>query len=235
MRHARIERWSLQTSSIHGYHPVARILAAATLLVAIATLGPGSSSACALYFVLLAGTAIAARLPVSEVLLGATVVLPFAACFAVLSALSGEPERAAMLLARSYLSALTALLLIATTPLPALFAALETLRMPRLLLLVMQFLYRYFIVLGAEAAAMRDAVRSRGGGSRSIDFRQAAGAAGVLFARSFARSEAIHRSMLSRGFAGHIPASESRLFTSRDGAFLLLAAGVAVIIRTNFA
>src|SRR4051812_44126623 len=101
MRHARIERWSRTASPVHRSHPVARILAAGAFLVAIATLGPGSSTACVLFFLLLLGTIVAARLPAMEVLLNATVVLPFAFCFAVLSALSGEPERAAMLLARS--------------------------------------------------------------------------------------------------------------------------------------
>ncbi len=235
MRHARVERWSRGTSSIHSYHPVARILATGVLLVTIATLGPGSSTACALYFTLLAGTALLAGLPLLELLVSATVVLPFALCFAVISALSGDSEQAAMLLARGYLSALAALLLMATTPLPSLFSGLETLRVPRFLLLVMQFLYRYLIVLAGEAGTMRDAAKSRGGGARSIEFRQAAGAAGVLFARSFARAEAIHRAMLSRGFSGHMPASEGRPFASSDGAFLLLAAGTAIIIRVNAA
>jgi cobalt/nickel transport system permease protein len=235
MRHTRIERWSRTASPLHDFHPLARILAAGVLLVTIATLDPGGSSAAAIYFFLLLGTAIFARLPVLEILLSAAVVLPFALCFAVVSALSGEPERAALLLARSYLSALTALLLIATTPLASLLSGLEALRIPRFLLLVMQFLYRYFVVLNGEAAAMRDAARSRGGAFRAIDFRHAASAAGVLFARSYSRSEAIHRAMLSRGFAGHIPASEPRPFASQDGAFLLAAAGIAVVIRANFA
>ena len=235
MRHARIERWSMQHSPLHRYHPVARILAAAVFLVTIATLGPGSSTACAFYFTLLAGAAVLASLPLLEVLLRAAVVLPFALCFAAISALAGEPERAAMLLARGYLSALTAVLLMATTPLPALFAGLGTLGAPRFLLLVMQFLYRYLIVLAGEAGAMRDAARSRGGGAGSIGFQQAAGAAGVLFARSFARAEGIHRAMVSRGFSGHMPAPGNQEFASTDGAFLLLAAGLAIIIRANFA
>ena len=234
MRHARIESWSLQTSPIHRYHPLARILASGVLLICIATLGPGSSTACALYFALLTVGAIVAGIPLGELLLRAAVVLPFALSFAAISAISGEPERAAMLVARGYLSALTALLLMATTTLPSLIAGLETLRVPRFLLLVIQFLYRYLMVLGGEAMAMRDAARSRGGSAGGIQFRHAAGAAGVLFARSFARADAIHRAMLSRGFTGHMPPSGSRDFASGDGAFLLLAAGLAIAIRVEF-
>ena len=136
----------------------------------------------------------------------AAAVLPFALCFAVASALAGDPERAIRLVIRAYLSSLTALLLIATTPMPDLIAGLEWLRVPRFLLQVMQFLYRYLIVLMEEAKAMRQAGSARGGALRTLQFRQAAAAAGVLFGRSYARAESIHRAMLSRGFEGHLPA-----------------------------
>jgi len=61
------------------------------------------------------------------------------------------------------------------------------------------------MVLMEEANAMRQAGSSRGGAIGTLQFRQAAAAAGVLFARSYARAEAIHRSMLSRGFEGRLP------------------------------
>jgi cobalt/nickel transport system permease protein len=136
----------------------------------------------------------------------AAAVLPFALCFAVATVLAGDSARAAGLVIRAYLSALAALLLIATAPMPDLIAGLEWLRVPRFLLQVMQFLYRYLIVLVEEATAMRQAGSARGGSVRKLQFRQAAAAAGVLFARSYARAEAIHRAMLSRGFEGHLPA-----------------------------
>jgi len=133
-------------------------------------------------------------------------VLPFAFCFAVASALAGDSAHAVRLLIRAYLSAFAALLLIATTPMPDLIAGLEWLRVPRFLLQVMQFLYRYLMVLMEEATAMRQAGSARGGSLGKLRFRQAAAAAGVLFARSYARAEAIHRAMLSRGFEGRLPA-----------------------------
>jgi len=206
LRHARIERWSRGDSAIHRCHAAARILATLAFLICIATLQSNTAIAGGLYLALLVAAAMAARLPVPAMLRSAAAVLPFALCFAVASALAGDPERAVRLVIRAYLSSFTALLLIATTPMPDLIAGLEWLRVPRFLLQVMQFLYRYLIVLREEANAMRQAGSARGGALRTLRFRQAAAAAGVLFARSYARAESIHRAMLSRGFEGRLPA-----------------------------
>ncbi|MES1257979.1 MAG: energy-coupling factor transporter transmembrane component T, partial [Acidobacteriota bacterium] len=227
----RIERWSRGTSFLHGRHAAAKILAALTLLVCIATLTPHTMYCCAAYLLILAGAVAMAKLPVARVLLGAAAVLPFALCFAAVSVVSGQPDRAAMLLVRGYLSSLTALLLIATTPMPDLLAGLESLRAPRFLLQVMQFLYRYLIVLIEEASAMRDAAASRAGTVRALALRQAAGAAGVLFVRSYGRAEAIHRAMMARGFEGHIPVFRSIPFRAADGAFAIFAAALAIGFR----
>ena len=132
------------------------------LLLAIATLTDRTRAVCGVYFALLVVVTIAARLPVAATLLRAAAVLPFALTFALVSAIAGEPARAAMLIVRGYLSAFAALLLISTTPMPDLIAGLEWLHFPAFLLQVMQFLYRYLNVLMIEAASMRQASLARG-------------------------------------------------------------------------
>jgi cobalt/nickel transport system permease protein len=206
LRRARIERWSRGNSAIHQCYAPVKILATLALLICIATLKSGAAIACGLYLALLMAVAAAARLPLPAMFWSAAAILPFALCFAVVGALAGDPGRAVWLVIRAYLSAFTALLLIATTPMPDLIAGLEWLRVPRFPLQVMQFLYRYLIVLMEEANAMRQAGSVRGGSLRVFRFRQAAAAAGALFARSYARAEAIHRAMLSRSFEGRLPA-----------------------------
>lgn len=206
MRHARIERWSRGNSAIHRCYAPAKIVATLALLICIATLKSNAAAACGLYLALLVAVAATARLPVPAMLWSAAAVLPFALCFAVAGALAGDPGRAVWLMIRAYLSSFAALLLVATTPMADLTAGLEWLRVPRFLVQVMQFLYRYLLVLVEEANAMRQAGSARGGSLGTLQFRQAAAAAGVLFARSYARAEAIHRAMLSRGFEGRLPA-----------------------------
>jgi cobalt/nickel transport system permease protein len=230
LRHARIENWSRANSPIHRRHAAAKILAALALLFSIATLH-SSAAAYAGHLVLILLAIIVARLPILALLRTAAAVLPFALCFALITALAQDWEMAAQLVLRSYLSALTAVLLIATTPMPRLIAGLEWLRAPRFLTQVMQFLYRYLIVLMEEAADMTRAGASRAGTLRTLRFRQAAGAASVLFARSYARAEAIHRAMLARGFEGRMPAFTVVRFTRADTEFATGAIALAIVVR----
>lgn len=231
MRHAVIERWSLGRSVIHRRHPAARFLATLAILISIATISKHAWLTALFYFVLLLLTIAIARLPILSALWAASVVLPFSFFFAIASALAGDRSGALWLLIRAYLSSLTALILIATTPMPSLIAGLEWLHAPRFLLQVMQFLYRYLVVLTEEAGTMKQASAARAGSLISLQFRQAAAAAGVLFARTIARAQAVHSAMLARGFDGHLPAFGYRPFRRSDAGFLAAALVAAIGIR----
>ena len=222
MRHARLDHWSRGTSFVHRRHPAAKIAATLVLLICIATLKPDHWRVGLAYLVLLCVFTLVARLPLASVLRAASVVLPFAIVFALFSVIARDVERGLAIVARAYLSGMSTVLLMATTSQPDLLAGLETLRAPRFLIQVMQFLYRYLLVLMEEAGTMRDAARSRAGRSRLLEFRRAAAAAGVLFARSSARANAIHLAMTARGFIGHIPRFRILTFSGAD-VYLLAA------------
>lgn len=233
MRHARIDRWSRGDSAVHRLHAAAKVLAVLALLVSIATLKQDTVVASVIYLALLLAAAAAARLPLPSILWTASAVLPFVFCFAVFSVLAGDPARALWLLIRAYLSSVAALLLISTTPMPDLIAGLEWLHAPSFLLQVMQFLYRYLIVLTEEAMAMRQAGSARAGSLGTLRFRQAAAALGVLFARSYARAQAIHRAMLSRGFEGRLPVFRPVPFRGADAGFLFFTVVLIAGVRAS--
>lgn len=174
---------------------------AATKLLALLLFLLGTSFAPAPFLVaasaLLTAALLAARLPTAHLLLHAAAVLPFSATLALTVWLAGDPTRALILLAKSYLSALATLLFTATTPLPAWTAALRACHVPTALVLILELLYRYLSVLTTEARSMSSAARARGG----LRFSAATGAIAVLFARSWHRAEAVHRAMLARGSA----------------------------------
>lgn len=230
MRHARVERWACGDSFVHRLHPAAKILATLSILIAVSILRHNALAGCAAFVALAVAMASIAKLPVGQLLFTAAGILPFAASFALITWLVGQPERAVLLVTRSYTSSLFAVLLIATTPMPSLISGLESLRAPRFLLLVMQFLYRYLVVLFEEAGAIRDAGASRGGSVRSLQLRQAGAAAGVLFARAYQRANAIHQAMLARGFEGTIPTISKPSFQFRDGLYAACVAAVSITL-----
>jgi len=234
MHHVLVEQWSRRGSWLHRRDARVKLIALVALLIAIGTTRPDAHSALAAYALLLVTATVAARLPITGILLRAATVLPFSGTFAIVSWLAGDPSRALALLEKSYLSALAALILISTTPLPRLFAGLESLGVPRLINLTVQFLYRYLFVISEQAQHMRLASRCRSGRSSSgtrSRFTAATGALAVLFARSYGRAEGVHRAMLSRGFAGHFPLLAVPRITMADAGFLLAAIATAIVVR----
>ena len=211
-------------------------MAVLVFLVVLATAHRELAWLGAALFAVLCVAARLARLPLSGALVRAGVVLPFTAVFAGVSWLAGDPARGAALVAKSYLSALAVLLLVSTTPMPVLLRGFEMTGAPRFLSMVAQFLYRYLFVISEEAQHMRKAALARGatvGGlaGNAARFRAAAGALAVLFARSYARAEEIHRARLARGFPGYFrPLTELHLHAG-DAIFLVIAVVTPVALR----
>jgi cobalt/nickel transport system permease protein len=149
--------------------------------------------------------------------------------------------RAAVLVGKSYLSALAVLILVSSTPLPQLLGGLERMGVPRYLLMVAQFLYRYLFVISEEAQHMRAALQAKSGSLRNNlrnreKFGAPAGVLSVLFARSYAHAEGVHQAMEARGFRGHfLTLSGGRSFARADvffvAAALILVVGTRVVVE----
>jgi cobalt/nickel transport system permease protein len=133
-----------------------------------------------------------------SMLVRALLILPLSAMIALGAWWSGDGVVAATLLVKSYLSVLAVLAFNAVTPAQDWIAALRSWGVPGALVEVLQFVHRYLTVITDEARRMRIAATARGG----FRFDAAAGALGVLFARSWARGERVHRAMLARGYNG---------------------------------
>lgn len=227
MHHVVVERWSRGAGPLHTLDARAKLGSLFAFLIAVSTTPARAQLAFAAYAALILAAMTASRLPLTGLLVRAALVLPFSATFALITWWSGEPVRALALAEKSFLSALGALLLIATTPLTAVLAAFETVGAPRVLILVVQFLYRYLFVISEQAQHMRLAAQARHGAS----FRASAGALGVLFARSWERADGIYQAMLARGFSGRFAASVRPHFHAADFAFLGSVVAACIAIR----
>ncbi len=148
--------------------------------------------------------------------------------------LTEEGGRAVLtILAKSWLAVLIAVLLTATTPMPALLVALRWLRVPRLLVATAAFAYRYLFVVVDEAGRMLRARASRSAelpgrrAGRSLRWRAgvAGHLAGTLFVRSVDRAERVHAAMLARGYDG-----EQRSLPAPRLPMRQLAVGAALVL-----
>ena len=100
------------------------------------------------------------------------------------------------------------IVLSSTTPFPRLLHGFETLRAPRMLVLIVSFMWRYLHVLGEEWHRMRIARQARGHSSRWLFGERSLGPLiATLFLRSLQRGERVYLAMTARGFSGGVPAS----------------------------
>ncbi|MFZ5879584.1 MAG: cobalt ECF transporter T component CbiQ [Chloroflexota bacterium] len=141
------------------------------------------------------------------------------------------------ILVRSWLSVQMAVLLVAVTRFPDLVHALEHLRVPAALTIIVSFLYRYLFVLTDEvmrllrarearsAAAPSSSLRAgrRSGGSVLWRGRVAGHMAGQLFLRSYERSDRIYNAMLARGYDGHLRTLNPHVLHASDWAYAVAA------------
>jgi cobalt/nickel transport system permease protein len=113
---------------------------------------------------------------------------------------------------KSWISVQAALLLSFTTPFHDLIDGLRELRLPRVFVGIVSFMYRYLGVLGDEAHRMNRARISRSadrggrgtGSSLAWRARVTGSMVGSLFLRSYERSERIYAAMQARGFDGEL-------------------------------
>ena len=142
---------------------------------------------------------------------------------------------------RSYLSVQSAVILSAATPFPDLLWAMRALRIPKVMVAIGSFLYRYLFVLADEAQRLMRAREARSvaqdthasspdkaGGSLLWRARVTGSMAGTLFIRSYERSDRIYSAMLARGYDGDVRSLEPPTLRPVDVA-TGIAAGLVLV------
>ncbi len=221
-------------SPIHELDPRAKIASALAIVIAVVVGPPPRAEEFGALVALLVAIALLARLPVLRVLKRSTLVIPFAGTIALFAPLQGDAGSlnvtgfatayagggwiaAWAILSKAWLSAFTMLILAATTPPPQLFEGMARLHMPRIIIMLLSFIFRYADVLRAQIVSMRRAIASRGYAlSRWRTLKLYGHLAGNMFIRSYERGERVYASMLARGYTGVLPTTEHLSFTLTD-------------------
>lgn len=137
------------------------------------------------------------------------------------------------ILLKGSIGVIAAILLAATTRPTDLVTGLQRLRVPSVIVEIMSFMLRYATVIADDVRRMTIARQARCFAPRHLGHARAvAASAGTLFVRTYERGERVHLAMLSRGYAGALPAFEGaeQALTARRQWVAALAVPAAAII-----
>ena len=116
--------------------------------------------------------------------------------------ISGGVVSMITLMLKGVFSLMASFLLIATTSIDTLCAALRMLHMPDILTTLLLLTYRYIGVMLEEVSIMTEGYALRAPGQKGIHISAWGSFLGQLLLRSMDRAEALYQSMLLRGFRG---------------------------------
>jgi cobalt/nickel transport system permease protein len=142
-------------------------------------------------------------------------------------------ESAGLIVTRVAVSISLVVLLTLTTPWSRLLAALRSLGVPRMFVLVLAMAYRYVFLLLNAVSDMYIARKSRmvGADTNVSAGRQfVAASAGALFGKSHAMSEEVHLAMMSRGYNGNIRTLAPAKIVTRDVVWATGCLIVAILV-----
>ena len=240
MKHSFIDEYSDLDSFIHRLDPRTKLIASLSFIAAVVLTPASNWRVFIFYFCIISFLLIISKLPPLYVLKRSLVIFPFVFLIAVFIPFLKEGEIAgsyniwlwqisvtysglfilANVMVKAWLCILALILLSSTTKLAELLKGLGQLGVPRVMILILSFMYRYIFVLADEVMRMQQARDSRNfGGNRLHQLRTIGNMVGTLFIRSYERGERIYVAMLSRGFDGQIRTLQNLSFRPVDAYF----------------
>ena len=149
---------------------------------------------------------ITSKVPVANVIKRTLVILPLVIPVILLNSIFMESGlRHSMILSvRSFLSIFSLVLLVSVTRFSDMMKTLSRWHFPRIVIMILSFMYRYFFLLTGEMEKMVRAVKLRSGGKGGVGMvRIYSQILAILFIKSYERAERVYHAMLMRGYDGN--------------------------------
>lgn len=249
MKHIHIDEFAKLNSPFHRLDPRAKAIAVFVFIfMAVSMTQTLPLTASVLFW---SAVLVISRVPLGYVVRRITWILPFAGFlilffpfitpgdiiwsgsigFVNINATTQGIDRAVMLLLRVMVSILGLISLMATTRFNSLLKALNDLRVPGIILQMVEFTIRYIFVTIDELKRMRRARKSRGflSGKGIWNFNALkilAQMIGTMFIRAYERGDRVYVAMLSRGFSGQIKTIHHYSLLPKD---YIIAGGILLV------
>lgn len=145
--------------------------------------------------------------------------------------ISGGVISMVTLMLKGIFSLMASFILIATTKMDGICAALRRAHIPELPVTLLLLTYRYISVMVEQVAIMSDAYALRAPGQKGIHISAWGSFLGQLLLRSMDKATELYQSMVLRGFRGEFQYVGVKKMEGADWAFLLVCAGLILTVR----
>jgi len=224
VKHSFLDQYSDRDSLVHRLDPRTKLITSLCLITAVVLTPPDRWFAYGVYFLVLAVLVVISKVPVFYVIKRSFLIMPFVLMIAIFIPFFKEGEVAGSyniwmwqvsvthsglevlrnIIVKAWLSIVCLTVLSATTRMPDLLKGLERLKMPKIIVMILSFMYRYIFLVVDEAMRMKQARDSRNfGGGRMWQIKTVGRMIASLFIRSYERGERVYAAMTARGFDGH--------------------------------
>lgn len=240
-----MDELAAQESAIHALHPLIKLLVTLAYIIVVVSFPKyalSGLSVMVLYPILIFQ---ASGIPVRTCFHKLRVVMPLVCAVGLLNpffdrvpmlylgnlSVSGGVISMITLMLKGIFSLMASFLLVATTKMDALCAALRKLHIPGVLVTLLLLTYRYIAVMIEEISVMTDAYHLRAPGQKGIHISAWGSFLGQLLLRSMDRADELYQSMQLRGFCGNFYYADSVPCTPGAAAYGVLWAGAFVLAR----
>lgn len=212
-------------SFVHSLPPHVKIFTVLLFVLVVVSTPITHWPAFVIFLALVISSALAGKISIITLSKRALIEVPFI-FFAILMPFFGTGERFELgplnlyrdgllaglaIVAKGTLGVLSAVILSTTTTAREILRGLERLRLPTIMVQIASFMLRYVNVISDEMERMGIARESRGFDATGVKhWKVIATSAAALFIRSYERGERVHLAMLSRGFDGELPHTETK-------------------------
>ena len=146
-------------------------------------------------------------------------------------AVSGGVISMVTLMLKGVFCLMASFLLMATTRIDNLCAALRAMHFPSIIVNLLLLTYRYVGVMTEELAVMTDAYLLRAPGQKGIHISAWGSFLGQLLLRSMDRAQELYSSMKLRGYHQHFHYAANDPFSIRDALYVLCCIAVFLLLR----
>lgn len=215
-----------------------KIVAFLALIISCVTLPPGKPEALTSYAVFVLFLLAISNIPLRYFTKRIALIIPFLGFFIITIPFLMANHNLYMLvlystiIAKALISIVVVTILTSTTGFEKLLDGFEELGFPRLFMMLLGFTYRYQYIITDEVERMKRARDSRlWGGTFLWHSRILGQMTGMLFLRSYERSERIFLAMTSRGFDGIKPHHKRFSITAKDTFFVFFVITLSIVLR----